>query len=109
MANLDEVSSMPNMQQGKTCSANGINVTMLYIEHEDGIIIDGFRAADIHCHARSIWIHLASNGLLFVSWGDADCTSLRLYFSEMKSRFPKLQYCNLDWKADMIATDNYPA
>ena len=109
MANLDEVSSTPNMQWGKTHSANGINVTMLYIEHEDGTIINGFKAADICCHAQSIWVHLVSNGLLFVSWGDADCTSLRLYFSEMKSRFPKHQYCNLDWKADMIATDNYPA
>ena len=90
MANLDEVSSTPNMQQGKTRSANRINVTMLYIKHEDGTIINGFRAADIRHYARSIWVHLASNGLLFVFWGDADCTSLRLYFSEMKSHFPKL-------------------
>ena len=90
MANLDEVSSTPNMQWGKTHSANGINVTMLYIEHEDGTIIDGFRVADIHRHAWSIWVHLVSNGLLFISWGDADCTSLRLYFLEMKSHFPKL-------------------
>lgn len=109
ITNLDEASSTPDVRRGKARSANGINVTMLYIEHEDGTIIDGFRAADIRRHARSIWVHLASNGMLFVSWGDADCTSLRLYFSEMKSRFPELRYCDLDWKADMIATDNYPA
>jgi hypothetical protein len=27
----------------------------------------------------------------------------------MGSRFPELRYCNLEWKSDQIATDNYPS
>ena len=81
---------------------------MQYIEHEDGTIIDGQRAADIRRHARSIWVQLTANSAPFVSWCDADCTSLKLYYLEMRSRFTELQYCDLDWKTDMIAMDNYP-
>ena len=27
----------------------------------------------------------------------------------MNSRFPELRFCDLDWKSEQIATDNYPS
>ena len=31
------------------------------------------------------------------------------YCDEMNSHFPKLRFCDLDWKSKQIATDNYPS
>ena len=41
--------------RGGTRSAKGENVMMLYIEHIDGMPIDGNMAADIRDYARMIW------------------------------------------------------
>jgi len=27
----------------------------------------------------------------------------------MNSRFPELRFCELDWKSEQVATDNYPS
>ena len=32
---------------------------MKYIKHEDGTVIDGFRAAEICHYARSLWVQMA--------------------------------------------------
>lgn len=37
----------PARTHGKHRSSQGINVTMKYIELEDGMVVDGFRAAEI--------------------------------------------------------------
>lgn len=81
---------------------------MRYIENEDGTVIDGFRAGEIRKFARSIWIHLANSGKAPRTWGKADIKSAQHYHQEMIRRFPELRLCAFDWKADQIATDNYP-
>ena len=68
-------------QRGKARASQGINVTMRYIEDENGTVIDGHRATEVRRYARLIWVHMANNGGLPLSWG----------------------------KADQIATDNYPS
>ena len=47
-------------------------------------------------------------GKQFASWGDADAASRRFFYNEMVIRFEELQYCDLDWKAEQIATDTFP-
>lgn len=88
--------------------AAGENVSMRYIENHDGTIIDGFRASEMRRFARSIWIHLANRGKAPKSWGKADVETAQHYRQEMVRRYPELRLCAFDWKADQIATDNYP-
>ena len=82
---------------------------MKYIEHEDGTVIDGFRAAEIHRYARSLWVQMALDDKLPATWSDADTTSLATYNESMAQRFKELRFCATDWKANLIATDNYPS
>ena len=96
-------------RRGKTRASQGINVTMLYVEDENGTAIDGHRAAEIRQYARLIWVHMSNNGELPTSWGKASIKLSQSYCREMRQRFPELALCELDWKADQIATDNYPS
>ena len=63
---------------------------MKYIEHEDGTVIDRFRATEIHHYARSLWIQLALDDKLPTTWSDADATSLATYNESMAQRFKEL-------------------
>jgi hypothetical protein len=82
---------------------------MRYVELEDGTVIDGDRAGEIRKFARSIWVSFSKKGPPLSKWGQADVEMRKTYCKEMGNRFPELTYCELDWKADQIATDNYPS
>ena len=99
----------PACARGKHRAAQGINVAMKYIEHEDGTVIDGFRAAEIRRYARSLWVQMALDDKLPATWSDADTTSLATYNESMAQRFKELRFCAADWKANLVATDNYPS
>ena len=43
------------------------------------------------------------------TWGKADVNMVQGYHSEMCRQFPELKLCKSNWKADQIATDNYPS
>jgi hypothetical protein len=86
----------------------GENISMRYIEGEDGNVIDGYRASEIRKFARSIWMQLANNSKAPKTWGKTDLESAKHYRQEMVRRFPELRLCAFDWKADQVATDNYP-
>lgn len=95
--------------RGRGRAAQGINVAMRYVELEDGTVINGDRAAEIRKFARSIWVSFSKKGPPPSKWGQADIEMRKTYCREMVHRFPELGYCDLDWKADQIATDNYPS
>lgn len=95
--------------RGKHRSSQGINVTMKYIEFEDGTVVDGFRAAEIRRYARSLWVQMALDNKLPKTWSDADAHSLSTYSTSMAQRFPELRLCSAEWKANLVATDNYPS
>ncbi|KJA13935.1 hypothetical protein HYPSUDRAFT_209121 [Hypholoma sublateritium FD-334 SS-4] len=95
--------------RGKHRSAQGINVAMKYIENEEGTVIDGYRGAEIRRYARSLWVQMALDDKLPKAWGNADATSLSTYNDSMAQRFPELRLCASDWKANMVAIDNYPS
>lgn len=99
----------PACARGKRRAAQGINVTMKYVELEDGTTIDGFRAAEIRRYARSLWVQMALDNKLPATWSDADAASLTYYSESMAHRFAELQLCASDWKANLVATDNYPS
>ena len=86
----------------------GTNVTLRYVEDEHGTVIDGFRGGEMRKFARSIWGQLAKAGKAPRSWGKAELDVAAHYRREMRRRFPELGLCEYDWKADQLATDNYP-
>jgi hypothetical protein len=96
-------------QRGKARASQGINVAMRYVEDENGNVVDGHRAAEMRRYGRLIWVHMANNAGVPLSWGKADVKLSQTYCCEMRQRFPELALCELDWKADQIATDNYPS
>lgn len=95
--------------RGKVRSSQGINVTMRYVEDENGEAINGHVATEIRRYARSIWVHIANTDGAPAKWGDAGVKISQIYRQHMYSKFPILQFCELDWKVDHIATDNYPS
>ena len=95
--------------RGRACAAQGINVAMRYVELEDGTVITGDRAGDIQKFARSIWVSFSKKGPPPSKWGQADIEMRKTYCKEMGKRFQELTYCELDWKAEQVATDNYPS
>ncbi|KJA13688.1 hypothetical protein HYPSUDRAFT_209335 [Hypholoma sublateritium FD-334 SS-4] len=105
---LRSTSPAPSAQRGQGRSRAGINVSMRYIQDKHGQVIDGHRAREIRMHARALFVGFAMQGRQFSSWGDADAISRRTFYNEMVKRFEELQYCDLDWKAEQIATDSFP-
>lgn len=87
---------------------SGINVTLRYVEDMHGVVVDGFRASEMRKFARAIWNQLEGKGKAPKSWGKADLDVATHYRREMCRRFPELALCEFDWKAEQIATDNYP-
>ena len=105
---LTDVHAGPQ-SRGRARAAQGINVTMRYVELEDGTEIGGDRAGEIRKFARSIWVSFAKKGPPPTKWGKADIEMRKAYCREVARRFPELRFCELDWKADQIATDSYPS
>lgn len=100
---------MGTQGRGRTRASLNVNVTMQYVELEDGTAIDGDRASEIRKFARAIWVSLGKRGLAPAKWGQAVVETRKEYCHEMNLRFPELRFCDLDWKSDLVATDNYPS
>jgi hypothetical protein len=76
---------------------------------EDGNVIDGDRASEIRKFARAVWVSFGKRGHAPAKWGQADVETRKMYCQEMNSRFPEFRFCDLDWKSEQVATDNYPS
>ena len=94
---------------GKTRAAQGENVSMKFVEDENGIVIDGYRASSIRKLARSLWAGLSKAGKAPKSWGKVDAQTSSQFQIEMCRKFPELRLCEGNWKVDLIATMNYPS
>jgi hypothetical protein len=95
--------------QGKSRAANGENVSLKFIEDENGNIIDGFKATAMRRFARELWAGLNSIGKAPKTWGKVDAAVAAQYRNEMEQKFPELRLGDNHWKADLIATLNYPS
>ena len=94
---------------GKARAAQGENVTLRFIEDENGNIIDGFRATAMRRFARELWAGLNRVGKAPKTWGKVDAAVAAQYRNEMERKFSELRLCGDNWKADFIATLNYPS
>jgi hypothetical protein len=103
---LNESGTDVDVPRGKM---KGVNVTMRYIEMASGKIIDGNRATDMRRFAQSIWVYMAKAGTPPATWGSVDLKTREMYCKEMIHTFEELSFCDLDWKSEQIATDNYPS
>ena len=74
----------------------GINVTLRYMEDEQGAIVDGFCASEMCKFTRSIWNQLAGAKKAPRSWGKAELDVAAHYQHEMHHRFLELGLCEYD-------------
>ena len=104
----EQSSGAPKGKRGKGRASQGQNVKMRYLQHENGDIIDGWRASDIRRYARSIFVGFALQGKVFQSWVEGvDAASRTSYYRDMVARFPEVGLCELDWKSEQIASEIY--
>ena len=104
----EQSNGVPKGKRGKGRASQGENVKMRYLQHENGDIIDGWRATDIRRYARSIFVGFALQGKMFQSWVEgADAASRTSYYRDMMARFPEVGLCELDWKSEQIASEIY--
>ncbi|KAF8957137.1 hypothetical protein BDZ97DRAFT_1924867 [Flammula alnicola] len=105
---LEQSSGAPKGKRGKGRASQGENVKMRYLQHENGKVIDGWRASDIRRYARSIFVGFALQGRVFQSWVEGvDAASRTSYYCDMVARFPEVGLCELDWKSEQIASEIY--
>lgn len=93
--------------RGGTRAAKGENVSMKFVEDEDGNEVDGTLASDIRDFARAIWREFQSQGNPPETWGSADRKIREEYYSAMEEKFEVLRYCDNNWKSQAVATSIY--
>jgi hypothetical protein len=105
----DSSSSGTESIRGRTLVSQGINKTAKYMEDGSGNPVDGFKLKDMLTHMRSIWSSLLSLNRAPTTWGKADMETSCHFRHEMRVKFPEFALCENDWKADYLATTNYPS
>jgi len=68
---------------GKARASQGENVTMWFVEDQNGVVVDGFRASAIRKFSREIWLGLANIGKAPKTWGKIDARVAAEYRTEM--------------------------
>ncbi|KAG1806084.1 uncharacterized protein BJ212DRAFT_1303748 [Suillus subaureus] len=61
----------------------------------------------IHTTSQQVFVDIWNIKEAPKSWGAASGSTSKLYYQEMVTFFPKLGYCNGNWKYDAIATASY--
>ncbi|KAJ7101163.1 hypothetical protein C8R44DRAFT_888127 [Mycena epipterygia] len=95
--------------RGRTLVSKGVNVSGKYIVDEKGDAVDGFRLSAMGRFAARIWFFLLAHQRAPFTWGEAPIDVVALYTTEMERQFPELRLCADSWKAQRIATLNYPS
>lgn len=95
--------------RGKVLSSKGINKNAKYIEDAEGNPVDGWKLQDMRSHARAIWANFKHVGRAPSSWGKADAEIARVFRHEMGAKFFEFTLCENNWKADQLATGDYPS
>lgn len=95
------------MSTGLASSESTGNTMTWYVETEDGDPISSEKVNAIREHARHLWQSLLTKGIAPVTWAQANLEAHNYYEHHMCERFPELSYGANNWKAHMIATENY--
>ncbi|KAG6835238.1 hypothetical protein H0H93_003620 [Arthromyces matolae] len=83
------------------------NIKTWYVETEKGEPVNAETVNAICTLAWTIWHELQLRGIAPTLWAKAGLVALNYYEHHMCQRFPQLSYCESNWKAHMIATNNY--
>lgn len=88
----DDVTDPNQVQKkkGKTNAQLGYNMTMRYVQHQNGQVIDGYYASEIREGAYQIWHKLLLHGLAPAKWSQISVSAADFYYQEMSYRFPEL-------------------
>lgn len=108
-ADNNQVAHIGAGAQGKARAAQGENVSLRFVEDENGNVIDGFRATAMRRFAHELWASLNGIGKAPKTWGKVDAAVAAQYQNEMEQRFAELRLSDNHWKADLIAMLNYPS
>jgi hypothetical protein len=81
---------------------------MLYVEDQHGHVVSRESVIMMRSLAQNIWFELGITGAAAPSWEQVDVQSKKGYYRAMAASFFNLRLCDLDWKAEKIAQDNYP-
>lgn len=92
---------------GLVTSEETNNTMTWYVETEEGEPVNGETAEAIRLYARAIWQSLVCRNIAPSTWADANLEAQTYYEHHMCRRFPQLSYGANNWKAHMIATENY--
>lgn len=104
---MDADESKPERGQGR--SLPGKNVTLTFIQLEDGVEITGHRGVEMRGFARSLWVLMAEAKPMPSKWSMLDAARQSRYQYDMRTKYPELGYCYNNWKADYIAMIAYPS
>jgi hypothetical protein len=96
-------------ERGGSKLARGINISMQYVEDENGLVIDGFCVKMILSASHQLFFQLREVKRHPKTWGAAGTETLWAYCEEMEQKFPELALCADSWKSKYIATQNYPS
>ncbi|RDB17058.1 hypothetical protein Hypma_001775 [Hypsizygus marmoreus] len=94
---------------GFKASDEDSNKMSWYVETEDGNPASKDMIETIRAFAQTIWQYLLDNSLHPRTWTEVNLVAHNYYEHHMCERFPQLSYGANNWKAHMIATDNYPS
>ncbi|GLB40826.1 hypothetical protein LshimejAT787_0900410 [Lyophyllum shimeji] len=83
------------------------NTMTWYVETEEGEPVDGATVTSMRSLARTLYASLASRGMEPSHWSEATLEAHNYFEHHMCREFPQLSYGANNWKAHMIATDNY--
>jgi hypothetical protein len=83
------------------------NIMTWYVEDDSGNPVDGDTVDSMRSYARLIWQYFLDSGMAPLTWADINVVAHNYYEHHMTRRFPELGYGTNNWKAHMLATDNY--
>ena len=81
--------------------------TFWFLEDANGAPLSEERCNAVTKRARQIFAHLNASGAGATKWGEMGNVSQDYYRNEKYSLFPELRLCELDWKANRLATETY--
>ncbi|KAF8064107.1 hypothetical protein FPV67DRAFT_1698275 [Lyophyllum atratum] len=83
------------------------NTMTWYVETEEGEPVDSDTVTSMRSLARTLYASLANRGMEPSHWSEATRQAHNYFEHHMCREFPQLSYGANNWKAHMIATDNY--
>lgn len=95
--------------RGGARAAQGINVSLLFVENTDGTPVSGARASSMREQAKTIFKDLHERNKAPQTWSKLSEDKKERYAQRMEEIFPELRLCQAHWKAHHIARNVYPS